>query len=148
MVGAIVQGSLQADHGITGQRALLNGFLNALLNGGVEVLGDGAAEDFLSEDHVVLLLLRLEANPDVAELAAAAGLLLVTAMSLYLLLDLLPVGDLRRIQHGVHAEAALQLGDQHVQPEMTCCLVSALLVRVKEGSSSFRRFRPVPTLSS
>ena len=115
MVGAIVQGSLQADHGITGQRALLNGFLNALLNGGVEVLGDGAAEDFLGEDHVVLLLLRLEANPDVAELAAAAGLLLVTAVSLYLLLDLLPVGDLRRIQHGVHAEAALQLGDQHVQ---------------------------------
>ena len=53
--------------------------------------------------------------PYVAELAAAAGLLLVTAVSLYLLLDLLPVGDLRRIQHGVHAEAALQLGDQHVQ---------------------------------
>ena len=39
----------------------------------------------------------------------------MTAVGFHLFLDLLPVGDLRRIQHGVHAEAALQLGDQHVQ---------------------------------
>ena len=103
--------------------------------------------------HVVLLLLRLEANPDVAELAAAAGLLLVTAVSLYLLLDLLPVGDLRRIQHGVHAEAALQLGDQHVQLLIAgagddLLLGLGVVGQGEGGSSSFRRFRPVPTLSS
>ena len=68
MVGAVVQHGLQADQRIASQRALLNGFLQALFHGGVEVTGHAAAEDFLGEDQIVLLVLRLEAYPDITAL--------------------------------------------------------------------------------
>ena len=39
----------------------------------------------------------------------------MTAVGLHLFLDLLPVGNLCRAENGVHAEAGLQLGAQHIQ---------------------------------
>ena len=91
MIGAVVQSRLQADQRVTGENALLNCIAQTLLNGGEEVLGDRAAEDLLCEYHVVLLILWLEADPNVTELTGTAGLLLVTAVSLNLALDFLAV---------------------------------------------------------
>ena len=115
MVGAIVQGSLQADHGVTSQGALLDCFLQTLFNSGVEVLGNSAANDSHVEDQIVLLFLGLEANPNVTELAGTAGLLLVTAVSFDLLLDLLAVSNLCGGQDSVDAEAGLQLSNDDIQ---------------------------------
>ena len=74
MVRTIVQGSSQVDHGITGQGALQNSFLDTLFNSGVEVLGNSATNNSYVEDQLVLLFLGLETDPDITELAAAAGL--------------------------------------------------------------------------
>ncbi len=55
---------------------------------------------------------RLHLDPDVAELAAAAGLLLVPALDVGLAFDRLLVGDLRRLEVDVDVVALLEpLGD-------------------------------------
>ena len=114
MVGAIVQHGLQVHHRVAGQGTVGAGLPQALFHSGEEVLGHGAAEDLLGEDHVVLLGLGLEADPHVAELAGAAGLLLVAALLGDGLADLLPVGHPDGLQLRLHVEAALELADQHV----------------------------------
>ena len=102
VIGAVEQGGLQVDHRVAGQHAVLHGLPQALLNGGEEVLGHRAAEDLLAELQL-LALARLEADLDVAELAVAAGLLLVAALDLHFLADLLTVGHPGLGQGGVHA---------------------------------------------
>ena len=84
-----------------------------LLHGGEVVLGHRAAHDLLAELEL-LGVARLKAHPHVAELAVAAGLLLVAALHLHLLADLLAVGHPGLGELGVHAEAALQPGENHV----------------------------------
>ena len=114
VIGAVIQHGLQVHHGIAGQRAVDAGLAQALFHGGEEVLGHGTAEHFLGEDHVILLGLRLKADPHVTELAAAAGLLLVAALLLDGLADLLTVRHADGLQLGLHVEAALQLADEHI----------------------------------
>ena len=114
MVGAIIQHGLQADERVAGEHALLHGVAQALFDGREEVFRHAAAEDFLGENHVVGLVLGLEADPDIAELAAAAGLLFVAAVGLDLALDLLAVSDAGGLELGLDAEAALELGAQDV----------------------------------
>ena len=113
MVGAVVQHGLQVHHGIARQGTVGAGLPQALLHRREEVLGHAAAEDLLGEDHVVLLRLGFKPDPHVAELAAAAGLLLVAALLLDSLADLLPIGHPHGLQIRLHIEAALQLADQH-----------------------------------
>ena len=75
VIGAIIQNGLQIHHRITGQRTVDAGLPQALFHSGEIVLGHRAAEHLLGKDHVILLGLGLEADPDIAELTAAAGLL-------------------------------------------------------------------------
>ena len=114
VIGAIVEHALEVDDRIAGERAVDHGFAQALFHGGEEVLGHAAAEHFLGEDHLLALLVGLEADPDIAELAAAAGLLLMTALLLHGLADLFTVGNARGVELGVHAEAGLELAHEHV----------------------------------
>ena len=113
MVGSVVQGGLQVDHGVARQHAVDAGFPQALFHGGEEVLGHRAAHDLLAELQG-LALAGLEADPHVAELAGAAGLLLVAALLGHRLADLLPVGHPGLGQLHLHVEAALELVHQHV----------------------------------
>ena len=113
VIGTIVQGGLQVHYRVTGQHTVLHSLPQALLHGGEVVLGHSAAHDFLAELHLFLVA-GLEADPYIAELAVAAGLLLVAALDLHLLADLLTVGNTRSRELGVHAEAALQTGHQHI----------------------------------
>ena len=114
VVGAVHQGGLQEHHGIAGQHAVQAALAQALFHGGEVVLGHGAAEHVLLKDHILLLALGLEDNVNIAELAAAAGLLLIAALLADGAADLLTVGHAGGIQLRVHAEAALQLAAQHV----------------------------------
>ena len=103
-----------------------------------------------------LAVAGLELDPHIAELAVAAGLLLVTALDLHLFADGLTVG--RRwgsSRVDLHAELALQLGDHHIQMLLAqaanassggfryCWSIAAGV-----GSSSIRRIRPWAILSS
>ena len=115
MIGAVVERRLEVDERVTGENALLDRVAQTLFDRGEEVLGNAAAEHFLGEDHFVRLLLRLEADPDVAELTAAAGLLLVAAVGFDLRLDLLAVRHAGGLQLALNAEAALELGAEYVE---------------------------------
>ena len=61
---------------------------------------------------------RLDLDVAVAELAPAAGLLLVAAVRLGGLADRLQVGDLRRVQLDLGAEAALHPVDDHLDVDL------------------------------
>ena len=113
MIGAVVQGGFQVHHRVAGQHTVNHGLPHALLHGGEVVLGHRTAHDLLAELEL-LGVARLKAHPHVAELAVAAGLLLVAALHLHLLADLLAVGHPGLGELGVHAEAALQPGENHV----------------------------------
>ena len=69
-------------------------FLDPLLDGGNVVARDGSAEDGVDELEVLTAAQGAHPDPAVRELAVAARLLLVAAMSLRRALDRLPVGDL------------------------------------------------------
>ena len=88
---------------------------------------------------------RLHADLAVAELAVAAGLLLVAAVRLGGRRDRLAVGDPRRLQVHLDAEAALQLGDRDLDVELALAGEEQLLgLRIAavadEGSSSSSRW--------
>ena len=119
VVGAIHQGGLQEHHRIARQHTVLARLPQALLHSGEEVLRHTAAEHLLGKDHLLALVLGLKDNMHIAELAAAAGLLLMTALLAHLLADLLAVGHPGGIQLRIHTEAALQLADQHINLNVT-----------------------------
>jgi len=141
MVRAVIESSLQADKRIAGENALLNCVAQTLFNRGEEVSGNRAAENFLGEDEVILLILGLEANPNVTELTGTTGLLLVTAVSLNATLDLLAVSNTCGMELGVNTEAGLQLGAENVNLNITGAgdnhLVGLSVVDESEGNIFF-----------
>ena len=78
---------------------------------GNEVLGNRAAEDLVGELEVAAARQRLHLDPAIAELAVAAGLLLVAALDVGPAADRLAIGNLRRLQGDIHAVALLQAAD-------------------------------------
>ena len=109
VVAAVQQRGLHADHRVTGQHTVLGRLADALFNSGEEVLRYAAAEHVLGKLDV-LALDRLELDPDITELAVAAGLLLVAALGLAALADGLAVGHARGFQRDLDTELILQLG--------------------------------------
>ena len=68
--------------GIAEHAAVLHRLRDALLDRGDELPGDGAADDLVLELEALAPLERLDADDGDAELAVAAGLLLVLALGL------------------------------------------------------------------
>ena len=138
MVGAIVQGGLQADQRIACQNALDYCVAQTLFNRGEEVLGHGAAEDFLCKNHVVLLILGLEANPNVTELTGTTGLLLVTAVNFNAALNLFAVCNTCGLKLGVNIVQVLELGAENAKLNVACAgnhhLVSLGVVNQSKGN--------------
>ena len=91
---------------VAGEHAAGHRLDDALLDRGDEAAGDHAALDRVDELEALAVLVRLDLDLAVAELAAAAGLLLVAAVRLGRLADRLEVGDPRRVQLDLGAEAA------------------------------------------
>ena len=95
-----------------GQLSLHHRLLDALVDGRAEALRDDAADDLVDELVAGAALDRLQHDVRVAELPAAAGLLLVATVAARLLADRLEVRDARRVEVDLDAEAALEPVDR------------------------------------
>ena len=112
MKAAVGEGGLEVRERIARDDAPLRGLAHALLDGGPEVARDGAADDVRLEDHARPRGLRLDLEPDVAELSVAAGLTLIAALRGRLPADGLAVRDLRGVHLHLHAELLFQPVDR------------------------------------
>ena len=83
MIRTVVQSSLDSYRGIARENALLDSVAQTFFNSREEVFGNGAAYNALRKLEAVGIK-RLKLDPNVAELAVAAGLLLVASLSAYL----------------------------------------------------------------
>jgi len=77
MLLAVIHHRLDVHHRVPGHRAGFQRLAHALLGGGDERLGDGAADDLGGEFKARSALQRLHAQVYFRELPGAAGLLLV-----------------------------------------------------------------------
>jgi len=111
VVAAVDERHAHALHGRAGKVAVLEGFLDSLVDGGAESLRDDAADDLVDELVADAFLDGLDLDVAVAELAAAAGLLLVAAVRTRPALDRLDVWHARLVQLHLDAEAALRALD-------------------------------------
>ena len=96
MVGAVDERDPHADHGIAREIARVHRLLDALVDRGPEALRDDAADDLVDELVALVRRQRLDLDVAVAELAAAAGLLLVAGVRARLPADRLEVRHARR----------------------------------------------------
>ena len=82
VIAAVVDGDLEVDDRVAGEIAARGRLDDAFFDGGDEVARNGAAEDLVGELEAAAARQRLHADLAVAELAVAAGLLLVAALAL------------------------------------------------------------------
>ncbi len=148
---AVVERRLEVGQRIAGKDALGGRLADALLDAREEALRHRPADDPLGELDAAAGV-RLELDPDVAEHAVAAGLLLVLALDLGLAADRLPVRDLRRPGHDRGPELALEpLGDDRdvglADRDAGAARRSATARPARDGSSSSIRWRAAPILS-
>ncbi|MPM93963.1 hypothetical protein SDC9_141105 [bioreactor metagenome] len=81
MVGAIVQGGLYASYRIAGQYAFHHTVMQALFDMRNKVSRHSATDNLVDKDKIIILgIARFKGDPYVTELAAAAGLFLMTAL--------------------------------------------------------------------
>ena len=80
MVRAVHEENANTLNGRTGELAVLHRLLDPLVDSGPEALGDDAADDLVHELVALVTVERLEHDVTVAELAAAARLLLVAPL--------------------------------------------------------------------
>src|SRR4051812_31391050 len=122
VVLAVQQGSLDADHGVAGEDAVLHRVLHALVD-----RRDVLPRDATTGDLVLELVGRavgrdlegLDADLDLGELARATGLLLVRVVrALDGLADRLAVGHLRLADVGLDVELAAHAVDEDLQVEL------------------------------
>ena len=128
--------------------------LDALVDGGPEALRDDAADDLVDELVALVAGERLEHDLAVAELAAAARLLLVAALGARLLADRLEVRDARLVQVDLDAEAPPEPVDRHLDVHLARARREAARRSARRaaassvGSSSCRRRSAVAIFSS
>ena len=111
VIRALVDGDLDVDHRVAGEHAVLHGLLDALVDGGDEAARNVAADDLIDE-LVTRAGVRLDAEPTIAVLAGAAGLLLVAALGGGDSADGLAVRDAQGNGVRRHAGARLEAVEQ------------------------------------
>src|SRR4029079_2835810 len=95
VIRAVEDRRLEVDHWVAGQEATRACVLDAFLDRRDELARNGATEDVVLELEVAAARQRLDADLAIAELAVAAGLLLVPAVGLGRRGDRFPIGDAR-----------------------------------------------------
>ena len=135
MERAVEDRGAEVDHRVAGEEAAHPRVLDALLDRRHELARDRAAEDVVDELEVAAARQRLELHLAVAELAVAAGLLLVPAVRLGRRGDRLAVGDARQLQVDLDAEAALQLRDRDLDVRLALAGEQQLLGLRRRGCS-------------
>ena len=111
VITAVVDDGPEVDDRVAGEIAAGGGLDDALFDGGDEVAGDGAAEDFAGELEAGAAGHGLHADFAVAELAVAAGLLFVASRRLDLGADGFAVGDLGRLEGDFGVVALFEAAD-------------------------------------
>ena len=111
VITAVVDGGLEVDHRVAGEIAAGGRLDDALFDGGDEVAGDRAAEDFVAELEAAAAGHGLHANLAVAELAVAAGLLLVASLRLGLGADGFAIGHLGGLEGDFGVVALFEAAD-------------------------------------
>src|SRR5207245_3738688 len=112
MEAAVGEGGLEVRERVARDDAALRRLAHPLLDGGPEVARDGAADDVRLEDDPCPRGLRLDLEPDVAELSVAAGLPLVASLGGRLPADGLAVRDPGGVHLYLHAALLLQPVDR------------------------------------
>src|SRR6185503_446651 len=119
-----------------GDRPLGQRRAHALLDARDELVRDRAAAHLVDELEAGAARQRLDAQEDLAELAGAAGLLLVAVVALGAAGDRLAVRDLRLLGVDLDAEAALELLHRDLEVQLAepgdQRLVRARIVAVRE----------------
>ena len=129
--------ALKSTTGIAGEIAAGGRLDNALFDGGNEVAGDGAAEDFVAELEAAAAGQGLHANFAVAELAVAAGLLLVASLRLGLAADGFAIGNLGRLEGDLGVVALFEAADDGLDVRLACAGDEELVgLRVAEEADS------------
>ena len=117
MVRTLDQGDRDVDHGVAGDHAPLGRLDDSLLDGRDILPRNRAADDLVDELEPFPLLTRLDGDPDVAVLAATAGLADVAPFLLHLARDRLAVGDLGAPDVRLDLELAQQAVDDDLEVE-------------------------------
>ena len=103
MVGTVIKYSLETNHRIACHNALLHALTKSLFNCREIVLRNGTADNFGFKNEIVSVV-RLKANPNVAELTGTAGLLFMTSLNLTALADCLSVCNTGNFEVNFNAE--------------------------------------------
>ena len=125
----------EIDHRVAGEEAAQPRVLQALLDGRDELPRDRAAEDVVDELEVAAARQRIELDLAVAELAVAAGLLLVAAVRLGRRGDRLAIRDARDLEVDLDAEPPLQLRDGDLDVRLSLAGEQQLLGLRRRGCS-------------
>ena len=140
VVRAVEQRDLDVDHRVAGDDAVFHLLLHALVDGRNVFARHDAADDLVDELVAGARLLRLDAQHDVAVLAAAAGLAHELAFLLDRFANRLAVGDLRLADVGLDLELARMRSTMMSRcsspmPEMIVCPDSSSVCTRNDGSS-------------
>src|SRR5205823_5217245 len=119
VIGAVVDADADVLDRIAGHDAFVHSLDYALLDGGNEAGGYYAALERVDGLEPRARLERLDLDVAVAELAAPAALLLVAAMGLGRLSDRFLVGNARRLEVDLGAEALLEPLHDHLDVDLT-----------------------------
>src|SRR3546814_10175454 len=111
MVLALVDDHPHVLHRVAGDGATVEHLAHAFLHRRQELAGDGAALDLVDELEAATARQRLDAQEHLAELAGAAGLLLVPVVALGLRGPGFALGDARRARGDIDAMAPPQPGE-------------------------------------
>ena len=116
MVGAVVQGCLHADYGVSCQRSALNGFLDTLFHCREVVFRNGAAHNDLFEYIRRFRITGIfEAHLNVTVLTVSAGLLLIFCIHIRILADGLAERYLRACKLHIHFVFCQQLAHDDIK---------------------------------
>ena len=119
MERAVEHRRAEIHHRVARQEAAQPRVLHALFDRRDELPRDRAAEDVVHELEVAAARKRLELDLAVAELAVAAGLLLVAAVRFGRRGDRLAIRNPRQLQVDLDAEPPLQLRDRHLDVRLS-----------------------------
>ena len=151
VVGTVQQGDLEIHHRVAGQIAALGRLDDAFLDGRDVLPRDGAAEDLVLELEAAAARQGLHGDDAIAELAVAAGLLLVPPLDLRLGGDRFSVGDLGRLRftstlYRLFIRSMVTSTCSWPVPEISSSLVWASRWTKIMGSSSLSLVRAVADL--
>ena len=129
MVLAVVHDDAHVLQRIAGDRPFGQHLAHAFLDRRNELVGDRAADHLVDELESRAARQRLDSQVHLAELARAAGLLLVAAMAFRPARDGLAIGNARRMRLDVHAVALGHALEHHAQVQLAHAVEHGLVQR-------------------